>query len=369
MKLLSSFAVYFFSVSFVTLSSLLAGVEASFAQNSPSRCDSAASAVFKKNDVEQQWEYKTDKKTKKKRFNSLREFDANGCLSKLIVPDASERETYHFNEWEFDEKGNLVNYREGKIDKDSAKINAFSENYGYNFSGLLNRYRKDVYENEMSQTVTKWEYDYSDKGEKRQTTYSLLRVRKDTICNDEIKYSANNAPAERTVHYYFPKGISEYTKYNANGLPVDYMRYDKGKVVQHIIYSYLYDKLGVLLEETATDVAGKKAEKKKYEKDKITVTKMNSKGKVLNTSSLPLAGPKTFSFPPMPSATTPSLQKKEIPKNLTKKEKFDKKKNKVMENYSGAKLISTDTYNPKGLLTESNPAEGTFLLQYEYVFY
>src|ERR1041385_7893182 len=156
------------------------------AQNTPARCDTAEGHIFKANDVEQQWEYRVDKKTKKKTFNSLREFDGGGCLSKLIVPDPSEKETYHFNEWEYDEKGNLVNYREGKIDKDSAKTNAFSENYGYNFSGQLSRYRKDIYENEMSQTVTKWDYEYTDKGEKREVTYSLLRVRKDTICNDEI---------------------------------------------------------------------------------------------------------------------------------------------------------------------------------------
>ena len=144
--------------------------ELSFAQNT-CRCDTNESAVFRKNNVEQQWEYKTDKKTKKKIFNSIREFDANGCVTKLIVSDAGEKETYRFNEWEYDEKGNLLNYREGKIDKDSAKTNAFSENYSYNFANLMNRYRKDVYESEMSQTVTKWEYDYSDKGEKRQIMY------------------------------------------------------------------------------------------------------------------------------------------------------------------------------------------------------
>ena len=71
----------------------------------------------------------------------------------------------------------------------------------------------------------------------------------------------------------------------------------------------------------------------------------------------------------MPTATTPSLQKKEMSKNLTKKEKFDKKKNKIVESYSGAKLVSTETYNSKGLLIESNPAEGTFMLKYEYAFY
>ena len=358
MKLFHSILIFFFLFS-----------EISLAQNSPSRCDTAEGAFFKKNDVEQQWEYKVDKKTKKKVFNSLREFDASGCISKLIVPDAGEKENYRFNEWEYDANSNLINYREGKIDRDSAKTNAFSENYSYNFSGMLSHYRKDVYENEMSQTVTKWEYEYSDKGEKREITYTLLRVRKDTISNDEIKYAANNAPIERTFHNYFPKGISDYTKYNANGLPVDYMKYDKGKVVQHIIYSYTYDKQGVMTEENANDVVGKTVEKKKYEKNKITYTKLNSKGKVLSTSSLPFAFPKTSSFPSLPVAAASSPQKKETPKNIIKKEKLDKKKNKIVQNYSEGKLISTDTYNPKGLLIETNPSEGGFFLQYEYAFY
>ncbi|MBI3502180.1 MAG: hypothetical protein HY063_10320 [Bacteroidetes bacterium] len=339
----------------------------SFAQNS-FRCDTNETSAFRKNNVEQQWEYKVEKKTKKKNFNSVREYDANGCLIKLIIPNASEKETYYFNEWEYDAKGNLVNYREGKIDKDSAKINSFSENYSYNYGGWMNRYRKDIYESEMSQTVTKWEYDFSDKGEKRSITYSLLRVRKDTIMNDEIKYSGSGNPVERTVHNYFPKGISDYTKYNEKGFPVDYMRYDKGKVTEHKVYTYNYDKQGQLAEEIISDGVSKTTEKKKYEKDKITYTKLNTKGKVLSSSSLPFAFPKNSSFPAMPAFSASSVQKKEGSASLTKKEKVSKK-NKIVENYSNGKLVSTDTYNSKGLLTESTPAEGGFFLQYNYVSY
>ena len=143
----------------------------SSAQISPSRCDTGEGALFKKNDVEQQWEYKVDKKTKKKTFNTLREFDDNGCVIKLIVPDASEKETYKFNEWEYNAKGNLSKYREGKIDADSAKSAAFSENYNYNYEGRLSGYRKDIYEGELSQTVVKWEYSYSGKGEKTESSF------------------------------------------------------------------------------------------------------------------------------------------------------------------------------------------------------
>ena len=351
---------------FLSLSLLIAITSSS---QTSSRCDTSESAVFRKNNVLAQKEFNVDKKTKKKTLSALREYDVYGCVSKLVVPYPNENEIYHFNEWEYDSKGNLLNYREGKIDKDSSQSIAFSENYSYTSAGLLSRYRKEVYENEFSTISTKWEYEYSDKGDKKEITYSLLRVRKDSICSEEVKYTGNEIPLERTVHNYYPKGVSDLTKFSSSGLPIDYMRYEKGKAISHKIYSYLFDKQGVLSEEIIADGITKTTEKMKYEKDKITFTKLNTKGKVLSTSSQIYSAPKVFSYPPIASATAPAAEKKEPPKNISKKEKTDKKKNKITENYISGKLVSTEMYNPKGLLIESNPAEGEFLLQYEYVSY
>ena len=331
------------------------------------RLDTGDAAVIRKNNVLVQKEFSVDKKTKTKSLTALREYDMNGFVSKLVVPDAGEKEVYRFNEWEYDAKGNLLNYREGKIDKDSSQSIAYSEGFNYNAGGLLSRYRKEVYEGEFSTVSTKWEFEYSDKGDKKEITYNLLRVRKDSICNDEVKYSGNATPMERTIHNYFPKGISDMTKYSASGLPIDYMRYEKGKAVSHKVYSYSFDKQGVLSEEVIADGVAKTTEKMKYEKDKITYSKLNTKGKVLNTSSQPYSAPQVLSYPPVLSVSAPAIDKKETGKNFSKKEKTDKKKNKIVENYSGSKLISTDTYNPKGLLIESNPADGNSSVEYEYV--
>ncbi len=123
------------------------------------------------------------------------------------------------------------------------------------------------------------------------------------------------------------------------------------------------------MEETVADGIAKTTEKMKYDKDKITYSKLNTKGKVLSTSNMPYSTPPVFIYPPIVSVAAPSLPKKEISKNVTKKEKTDKKKNKIVENYINNKLVSTETYNPKGLLIESTPAEGGPSLQYEYAFF
>lgn len=339
------------------------------AQNSPSSCDTSGTSTLRNNSVFEQWEYRMDKKTKKKTFNTLKEFDENGCVTKLIVPDASEKETYRFNEWEFNENGNLSKYREGKIDADSAKSAAFSEIYNYNYAGLLSGYRKDIYEGELSQTVVKWEYSYSGKGEKTGSSFSKIVVRRDTIRNDDIKYAGNGAPIERTINNYFPKGLSDFSKYNASGLLLEYIRYEKGKMTSHKIYSYQYDKQGTLVEETIIDGIGKTNEKKKHEKDKIIYTLKNSKGKVLKTTNEPFTLPAIITYPLYPVAEKQIIQKQSTSDKTTSKIKSDKKKNKIVEQYLGQKLISTETLNPKGLLIEKNNVEGGFLLKYEYTFY
>jgi hypothetical protein len=350
-------------------SSLFLGIPFfSFSQNLASSPDTAGASFMRSHSVLEQWEYKTDKKAKGKIFNALHEYNADGYITKIILPNPAQAGTYAFNEWQYDAKGKLISYRQGKIDADSAKVSDFSETYNYTYEGLLSRYRKENYEGEMSQTTEKTDYEYSAKGEKTEITHTILRVRKDTIFNDEVKYAGNGTPVERTINSYYPKGISDFTKYNGSGLPVESMRYDKGKAIQHKIYSYTYDKAGQLTEAVITDGIGKTVEKKKYEKDKITYTQLNTKGKVLNTSSLPYAPPVKYIYPSAPEVMTTSTAKKENSKYTTK-QKLDKKKNKIVENYSGAKLISTDTYNAKGLVIESIPAEGNMSLQYEYTFY
>lgn len=351
----------FFSLAF--LISIASGAQTSF------RSDTSEAGIFKRNNVLVQKEFSVDKKTKAKTLSALREYDVNGFVSKLVIPDASGKAIYNFNEWDYDANGNLLNYREGKIDKDSSQAIAFSESYSYNSAGVLSRYRKEVYENEFSTVSTKWEYEYTDKGDKKETTYSLLRVRKDSICNDEIKYSGSGTPVERTLHNYYPKGISDLTKYSSSGLPIDYMRYEKGKAVSHKIYSYNFDKQGVLSEEVVADGITKTTEKMKYDKDKITYLKLNTKGKVLSTSNMPYSAPSIFSYPPITSISASALPQKEILKNVSKKEKTDKKKNKMVENYVSNKLVSTEIYNPKGLLIESSTVDGGTFLQYEYAFY
>jgi len=341
----------------------------SSAQHVPYPCDTSSTTAIRNNSVFEQWEYKADKKTKKKTFNTLREFNENGCVIKLIVPDASEKETYKFNEWEYNANGNLSKYREGKIDADSAKSAAFSENYNYNYEGWLSGYRKDIYEGEKSQTVDKWEYSYSGKGEKTESSFSKIVVRKDTIMNDDIKYAGNGVPIERTINNYFPKGLSDFSKYNASGLLLEYIRYEKGKMTSHKIYSYQYDKQGTLVEENITDGIGKTNEKKKHEKGKIIYTLKNSKGKVLKTTNEPFALPAVIAYPPYPIAEKPVVQQQSSPDKTTLKTKLDKKKNKIVEHYSGQKLLSTETYNSKGLLIEKNNLENGLLLQYEYTFY
>jgi hypothetical protein len=344
----------------------------SFAQSTPPPCsiNGSRQTLLKQNSVLEQWEYKADKKTRKRSLNSFYEYDDNGCAVKRIVPDKNNTGTYSLNEWKYDDSGRMTNYKEGKIDADSAKSYAFSESYHYNSTGLLSAYRKDIYEGEMSQTVEKWEYSYSANGEKTEISLSNIRVRKDTILNDDIKYSGNGNPIERTVNMYFPKGLSEFRKYSAGGLPAEFIRYEKGKMMEHKYFSYSYDKQGMLLEIVVNDGVAKTNERRKYEKDKITYTLMNTKGKILKTNSEPLAPPATLPYPPLPAADSkPIITEKETPDNTTTKEKLDKKKNKVVEHYSGSKLVYSEMFNSQGLLIEKNPSDAGFVLQYEYTFY
>ncbi|MBI4930402.1 MAG: hypothetical protein HY841_06545 [Bacteroidetes bacterium] len=343
--------------------------ETSFSQTTPAPCDTSGTAVLRNNSVLEQWEYRADKKTKKKTFSNVREFSENGCLTKHIWPDAAAPGTYGFKEWEFTEKGSLAKYREGKIDADSAKLASFSEAYNYNYEGLLSSYRKDIYEGEMSQTVVKWEYSYSAKGEKTESSFSKILVRKDTISNDDIKYAGNGVPLERTINNYFPKNVSDFIKYNAKGLPAEYIRYEKGKMTEHKFFTYHYDKQGALTEINITDGVAKTNEKKKYEKEKITCTLTSTKGKVLKTFSEPYAPPATLAYPPYPVAEKQAEKKQASPDKTILKVKPDKKKNKIVEHYTGQKLVYSETYNPKGLLIEKNLVEGNLVLQYEYVFY
>jgi len=339
------------------------------AQNAPPFCDTNGTAAIRNNSVLEQWEYKADKKTKKKTFSNLHEFSESGCVTKHIWPDAAAPGNYGFKEWEFTEKGVLAKYREGKIDADSAKSSAFSEIYNYNYEGLLSGYRQDIYEGEMSQTVEKREYSYSAKGDKAESSFSKILVRKDTIMNDDIKYAGNGAPIERIINNYFPKGISDFSKYNASGLLLEYIRYDKGKMTGHRFYSYVYDKQGALAEININDRIAKTNEKKKYEKDKIIYTMKNTKGKVLKTSTEPFAMPAALPYPVYPDASKPDAHKQTTPDKTTVKTKTDKKQNKTIEHYSGQNLLFTETYNSKGLLIEKNNLESGLLLQYEYMFY
>src|ERR1035437_4631860 len=347
-------------------------VSQAISQNVPALCilDAAETGALKQNTVRQQWEYKVDRKTKKKIFNSVCEYDKNGCMIKQIVPATnSENRTYRFYEWQYNEQGKLLTYSEGEIDSDSAQSYSFSERYNYNSAGIVSNYRKEFYEGLMSQTVDKWIYSYSGSGEKTELSFTKIIVRKDTISNDEIRYSGNGTPIERILNNYSPKGFSDYRKYDGEGLPVEYIRYEKEKIVSHKIYSYEYDKQGVLLEENVTDGIGKTNEKKKYEKDKVTYTLMNTKGKILKNTTEPYAPPTTISFPPLPVAHKQAEQTTQSVKNVSVKEKTDKNKNKIVEHYVAQKLVSSETYNSKGLLAEKNTLEAGFVLQYEYAVY
>ena len=343
-----------------------------FSQNAPLRCNFEASEAgkLKQNGVFEQWEYKVDKKTKQKMFNSVCEFDENGCMVKHIVPlTTGANRTYGFYQWKYDGQGRLLTYAEGGIDNDSAKTFLFSENYSYNSTGLVSNYRKEIYEGLMSQTVIKWNYSYSANGEKSEISFSKLIARKDTIVNDDIRYSGTGAPVERVLNSFSPKGFSEYGKYNEKGLPVEYIRYEKGQIVSHKMYAYVYDKQGSLMEENATDGVGKTNEKKKYDKDKVTYTIMSSKGKVLKSTVEPYAPPRAISFPPLPALSKSAETTSQGGDKTTEKEKLDKKKNKIIEHYNAQKLVSTDTYNSKGLLIEKNVVDSGFALQYDYTLY
>lgn len=341
-----------------------------FAQTAPVACNLSGreQLLAKNNNVFEKWEYKVDKKSKKKVFNSLCAYNENGCTIKQMEPQPGNYGTISLKEWSYDATGRLASYKEGKVDADSAKSYSFSNTFSYTFTGLVSTYRKEIYEGEMSQTVEKWEYSYSDKGQRTSSSFTRLLVRKDTISNDEIKYSGNGTPLERSINIYFPKGISTFRKYNTKGLPLEFIRYEKGKIVSHKIYSYQYNAQGMLELETATDGVGKINEKKKYEKDKIVYTLMNSKGVVLKNSSEPLTPPVTQPYPVLPAADAmaPVEEKKD---NTVVKERLDKKKNKVEDHYNGSKLSYSDTFNPQGLVIERSPAEEGFTLIYEYTFF
>jgi hypothetical protein len=171
------------------------------------------------------------------------------------------------------------------------------------------------------------------------------------------------------LNNYSPKGFSDYHKYDGEGLPVEYIRYEKDKMVSHKMYSYDYDKQGVLLEENVTDGIGKTNEKKIYSKDKIVYTLMNTKGKVFKSSTDPYVAPVTIAYPPFPIAHKQTEQNTPSVKGMTLKEKTDKKNNKVVEHYLSQKLVSSETYNSKGLIVERNTQDVGFSLQYEYTVY
>src|ERR1035437_624437 len=96
-------------------------VSQAISQIVPKQCnlDAAEAVKLKQNNVLEQWEYKVDKKTKQKMFNSVYEFDANGCMVKHIFPLITGKEhIYRFNQWKYDEQGKLLTYSEGGIDSD-----------------------------------------------------------------------------------------------------------------------------------------------------------------------------------------------------------------------------------------------------------
>lgn len=341
------------------------------AQTSMAKCDTTESGIFARNNVEQQWVWKTDKKTKAKTFHLLNEYDGYGCISKTIFPDPSgQKGMYGVMEWKFDDKGNLSNFSQGKIDQDSAQRVSYSEKYLYNSTGTISHVETEKYESEYSQIMEKWDFSYSDKGEKRGTSYTLLRVRKDTITYDQSTFSGSGTLIERTVHRYFPKGFSDFTKYNAKNIRIESLSYEKGVVKTHPIHSYQFDAQGNITEENISDVVGKTKEKRKYEKNQIVATKYNNKGKLISTNTMPL--PSSASMPNLPEPpASQSIRKQDSnsTKGMTTKNKTDKKKNKIIEYYSGQKIASSETYNPKGLLLEKNSTADGFSLQYEYVFY
>src|ERR1035437_4143669 len=169
-------------------------VSQAISQNAPVLCilDAAETGKLKQNKVLEQWEYKVDKKSKKKILNSVCEYDKNGCMVKQIVPTANkDNRPYGFYEWQYNDQGKLLTYSEGEIDSDSAKSYSFTERYNYNSAGLVSNYRKEIYEGLMSQTSERWSYTYSGSGEKTEQSFSKTIVRKDTIYNDEIRYSGN----------------------------------------------------------------------------------------------------------------------------------------------------------------------------------
>ena len=356
---------------FFIIASAFLATEQSVAQTSMAKCDTAESGIFSRNNVEQQWVWKADKKIKIKTFVAVNEYDGYGCISKTIFPDPSgQKGTYGVMEWRFDEKGNLSNFSQGKIDPDSAQRVSYSEKYLYNSTGTLSHVETEKYESDYSQIMEKWDFTYSDKGEKRGTSYTLLRVRKDTITYDQSTFSGNGTLLERTVHRYFPKGFSDYTKYNAKNIRIESMSYEKGVVKTHPIHSYQFDAQGNITEENVTDVVSKTKEKRKYEKNQMVIAKYNSKGKLLSTNTQPIpAAAMMVSLPEPPASQSIRKQDSNSTKGMTAKNKTDKKKNKITEYYSGQKLSCSEIYNSKGLLTEKNTAADGFTLQYEYVFY
>lgn len=326
--------------------------------------------VMRKNKVASCTELKIEKKTGKKTFSSLTEFDSLGCAEKKLTAIPGQADRYDLFEWKHDAAGRRISYKEGRVDEDSSRTYLYGETFAHTSEGRLSHYRKDIYESDMSQTVYKWEYSYSDKGERRGVIYTALIVRKDTITNDEVKYGADGNPAERSMNMYFPKGVSEFRKYNSGGWPVETIRYEKGKMVSHRIFSFQFNSKGVLESCTITDGVARQTETVRYEKDKMHRTVKTNKGELVSSTTEPFVNPAII-FPPIREEVRTDLSDKAREKSgWTRKERVDMNKNTFIDHYQGGQLMFTETRDKNGLLKEKvYAADPTIVFQYIYAFY
>ncbi len=338
-----------------------------FSQKNTSKCDSTASALFQKNKIRQQWVYKSNLKGEKKVFFQLNEFNSQGALTKIMSPDSSKgNKNYLIRQFTYDDKGFVLSQTQGEINKDSVELNVSKQSFTYINSGILNHIESEIYDGEKSQTTHKWDLTFNDKLEKTGINYTLLLVKKDTITYDQQSFSMDGSLKERSIRHYFPKGISDYLKFDTKNTLTEFMTNEKGLLKSHLLYNNTYDSDGKIMEVKITNENEKTTEINKYEKNQITRTKFDAKGKLINTSIYPL--PKPTAMPILQEYPTPQTVNAFVANvsDSNKKERKGKNGCTVLEYYLDKKLSYSETIDPKGLLIEKKSSKTEDVLQYEY---
>ena len=86
----------------------------------------------------------------------------------------------------------------------------------------------------------------------------------------------------------------------------------------------------------------------------------------------PNTPPISVKYPALTLDKTPKTQAPPVMRDdMSRKEKFDTKKNKIVQTYFGQTRegMITEMFNPQGLLIEKAIGEGDVFLSYEYAFY